>query len=46
MEDEYYGQCLNCDVDTYVTVLDEEELPLYCPMCGCQTDFEQTSDKD
>jgi hypothetical protein len=40
MEEEYYGQCINCDVETEVLVIDEEEKPLYCPMCGCQMEFE------
>lgn len=44
MEEEYYGQCTNCDVETYVTVLDEDELPLYCPMCGCQMEYEPSDE--
>jgi hypothetical protein len=41
MEQQYSGQCMNCDVETYITVVDEDELPLYCPMCGCQMDFDE-----
>ena len=41
MEQQYSGQCANCEVETYVTVVDEDELPLYCPMCGCQMDFDE-----
>jgi predicted RNA-binding Zn-ribbon protein involved in translation (DUF1610 family) len=44
MEEEYYGQCVNCDVETEVLVIDEEEKPLYCPMCGCQMDFESSDE--
>ena len=40
MEEEYYGQCDNCDVETHITVIDEEEVPIYCPMCGCGMEFE------
>lgn len=40
MEEEYYGQCDNCDVETQVLVINEEEIPLYCPMCGSNMEFE------
>ena len=43
MEEEYYGQCDNCDVSTQVLVMDEEEVPLFCPMCGCQMEYESDS---
>ena len=41
METDYYGECDNCEVTTHVTIIDEDELPLYCPMCGCQMDFDE-----
>jgi len=44
MEEEYYGQCINCDVETEVLVIDEEEKPLYCPMCGCQMEYESADE--
>ena len=40
MEEEYYGQCDNCDVETQILVINEEEVPLYCPMCGANMEFE------
>lgn len=44
MEEEYYGFCDNCDVETHVIVIDESEPPLYCPMCGYTVDFEPLED--
>lgn len=44
MEEEYYGQCDNCDVETQVLVLEEEELPLFCPMCGSSMEYEPLDD--
>lgn len=44
MEEEYYAQCYNCDVETQVMVLDEEEPPMYCPMCGSEIEFELLED--
>jgi predicted nucleic acid-binding Zn ribbon protein len=45
MEEEYYGLCDNCDVETQVMVMNEEEPPLYCPMCGCGLEFEALADE-
>ena len=45
MEEEYYGLCDNCDVETLVTVVNEEEVPVYCSMCGCSMEFESTTDE-
>lgn len=44
MEEEYIGQCDGCDVETRITVINEEEVPLFCPMCGYTTDFEPLED--
>jgi predicted nucleic acid-binding Zn ribbon protein len=44
MEEEYYGECFNCDVETEIIVHEESEPPLYCPMCGCQMTFHVTED--
>lgn len=43
MEKEYYTSCVSCDVNTELLVEDEEELPLFCPMCGEQTEWEEIS---
>lgn len=44
MEEEYCGSCFNCNVETQVLVIDEEEIPLYCSMCGAQMDFDLLED--
>ena len=44
MEEEYYCLCDNCEVETQVMVIDEEEIPLYCPTCGCNVEFEALVD--
>ena len=44
MEEEYSGTCINCDTETQVLVIDEEEVPLYCPMCGSDMDYELIED--
>lgn len=44
MEEEYGGQCANCEVETHVIVIDEEELPHYCSMCGSIMDYELLED--
>ena len=45
MEDEYNATCDNCDVETHVLVIDESEVPCYCPMCGSNIEYE-ILDKD
>jgi uncharacterized paraquat-inducible protein A len=30
----YVLNCLSCDVRVQLKVIDEEELPAFCPMCG------------
>ena len=44
MEEEYYGVCFNCDVETQVVVFEETEPPLYCPMCGTQMEYDESDD--
>lgn len=40
METEYWTECEACDTETQVMVLDQEEVPQFCPMCGFQAEFE------
>lgn len=40
MEEEYWAECEACETETQVIVLDSEEPPQYCPMCGSPIDFE------
>ena len=39
MEDEYWTECAACDTESQVLVLDSEEKPLYCPMCGSPMEY-------
>ena len=40
MEEEYWTECDACECETQVMVIDNEELPQFCPMCGTSTEFE------
>ncbi len=39
MEEEYWTECAACDTESQVLVVDSEETPLYCPMCGSPMQF-------
>lgn len=41
METEYWTECEACDTETQVMVIDQEEIPQFCPMCGFQSDYEE-----
>ena len=41
METEYWTECEACETETQVLVVDEEEIPQYCPMCGFSVDYEE-----
>lgn len=40
MEEEYWTECDACDTESQVMVIDSEEIPQFCPMCGSPMDFE------
>lgn len=40
-ETEYTGECVVCFTSMRLVVRDEEEVPVYCPLCGSTMDFEQ-----
>ena len=44
MELEYWTECESCETETQVIVIDEEEVPQYCPMCGFSVDYEEVED--
>jgi predicted RNA-binding Zn-ribbon protein involved in translation (DUF1610 family) len=44
VETEYWALCDACETETQVMVLDEEEIPQYCPMCGTSVDYEELED--
>lgn len=44
MEKEYWASCDACETETQVLVIDEEEVPCYCPMCGSSVEFEELED--
>jgi rRNA maturation endonuclease Nob1 len=41
---EYSGTCDVCYSQLQVSVLDEEETPSFCPMCGSEMEFEVEED--
>mgnify|MGYP006158795973 CR=1 len=41
METEWWGECDACETETQVLVLDEEEAPQYCPMCGSSVEYQE-----
>lgn len=45
MESEYWAVCEVCETETQVLVIDSEEVPVYCSMCGESVDFEQLEDE-
>lgn len=46
MEQEYWTECEACEVETQVMVIDEEEIPQHCPMCGFSTIYEPFDSSD
>ena len=45
MEEEYWGLCDVCDVETQVMVVSSEDVPAFCPMCGSDMEFENLSEE-
>ena len=39
MEEEYWTECDACDTESQVLVVENEEPPQYCPMCGSPMEF-------
>lgn len=31
---EYVMECIVCDVETSIVILNDDEKPAFCPMCG------------
>jgi rubrerythrin len=46
MEEEYWTDCVACDTETQVMVIDNDEAPQNCPMCGYPTSYELIEDED
>lgn len=44
MEEEYWGCCEVCDVETQVMVVEGDDVPSFCPMCGSDLEFESLSE--
>ena len=44
MEEEYWTECIACDTESQVLVINSEETPQYCPLCGSPMDFETVED--
>lgn len=45
MEEEYWAECPSCDTESQVLVIDNEEVPQFCPMCGMPLKFEQLEEE-
>jgi hypothetical protein len=45
MEEEYWGLCDVCDTETQVMVVNSEDVPAFCPMCGSDVEFENLSEE-
>lgn len=46
MEEEYWTDCFACDTETQVIVINTDEAPQNCPMCGYPTSYELMEDED
>ena len=46
METEYWTVCPACDVETQVMVIDEEEPPNFCSMCGSSCQYEEVENDE
>jgi len=46
LEEEYWAECIACDIETQVLVIDTDEEPQYCPMCGSPMKFEVLEDDE
>ena len=46
MEKEYWGLCDICDNETQVMVVNGDDVPCYCPLCGSDLEFDSLSDDD
>ena len=44
MEEEYWTECDACMTETQVMVVDQEEVPQYCPMCGSTAEYDTLED--
>ena len=40
-ETEYWTECVACETETQVLVVDNDEPPQFCPMCGSPVGFEE-----
>lgn len=45
MEEEYLGVCDVCDIETQVMVINSEDVPNCCPMCGTDMEFENLAEQ-
>ena len=45
MEEEYWTECIACGTESQVMVLDNDEEPQFCPMCGSPMQFERLEEE-
>ena len=46
MDELYWAVCDVCDTETEVSVVDADDTPSFCPMCGEQTVFTTAREED
>ena len=46
METEWWAECAACETETQVLVVDQEEAPQYCSMCGSPLTYEELDEED
>lgn len=44
MDKEYWTECDICDIVTFVMLEEGDDVPRFCPMCGEDSEFEETED--
>ena len=46
MDNEYIIECPICDIDTFIRVPYEDDIPRHCPMCSSDADAELIEEED
>jgi predicted RNA-binding Zn-ribbon protein involved in translation (DUF1610 family) len=44
MEEEYWTECDACETESQVIVINDDEVPQHCPMCGYPSQFTKLED--
>ena len=46
MELEYFTHCEACDTESQILVMDSNELPQFCAMCGSPVTYESLEEEE